>query len=397
MELPLSQYPYPNDTTISGFLESAQTSLHNFGIVGVHEASVLPRTLQVYDALADARRLSLRVYAMLECETRNSFCLHDQVPDHRRQIPEPHYKKMGKTGHPILRSVKLFADGALGSRGAALLEPYSDDPTTSGTLLVEPPELKRVAGEWIRAGWQVNIHAIGDRANRAAVDALIEGLGSLCQSGESEEERLECILSHQRRLRCRIEHAQIVSPEDQVRIHKYGIIASIQPTHAISDSRYAEDRLGPERLESSAYRIKTFLQNKGRIVLGSDFPVESPDVVAGMRAAVLRKDVEGREFLKEEGIDWDSALKGFTTGPAYGAGLEKVAGTIECGKWADWVVVRDVKEWYGKEKPILEQEQGEEKLELAKIESGYGEWQIRETWTRGKRVYKKESEVEVEA
>ncbi|TGZ83528.1 hypothetical protein EX30DRAFT_84153 [Ascodesmis nigricans] len=304
MTLPFSFYPPPNSTTLSSYLTTAQSHLHSYGIVGVHDASVPASTLRLYDALADANKLSLRVYAMHECSTRNSFCLNDphEVPPHRRNLSLEHQiHHLQSTGHPILRAVKLFSDGALGSRGAALLEPYTDDPTTSGTLLVTPEHLTNVTTSWIQAGWQVNIHAIGDRANRVALDALITGLRSLCTNSSSsssdddddDDDITTCIQSHQHHLRTRIEHTQIITPSDQSRLLTHHILPSLQPTHAISDSRYALSRLGPDRLTSSAYRIKSFLRPENNtsngIVMGSDFPVESPDVVAGMRAAVGRR------------------------------------------------------------------------------------------------------------
>ena len=320
MNLPLSVYPQPTLEQRTARLLAAQTKLHSFGIVGVHDAGVPRENLELYNDLADAGNLTLRVYAMHECAERNTFC-----PEEARRIER-------EDGLLTSRSVKLFADGALGSWGAALLDPYTDDTTTSGTLLITGANLRNVTKSWFKHGYQVNIHAIGDLANRLAIQAHMEALATACADNSTS-----CLANQQTTRRLRIEHAQIIDPADQAKMHAVGIIPSIQPTHATSDSRYVEERLGRERTEGSAYRMRSLLPVP--LNLGSDFPVESPDIVAGIRAAVERKGWQGKVFGKAERLEFEQALRGFTRGPAYAAGLEKDVGSVEAGKWADWVVV----------------------------------------------------------
>ncbi len=171
-------------------------------------------------------------------------------------------------------------DGALGSWGSAMIEPYSDRPDTSGSLLVNASTLTSLARSWASEGYQVNIHAIGDLANRLAIDAMTAALRDQCP-GES-------LADCQARHRFRIEHSQIVHPDDQKRMHEIGIIPSIRPTHATSDMKYAESRLGKARTGTEAYRMKSFLDIKP--VLGSDFPVEPPNPFEGLYAAIRRKN-----------------------------------------------------------------------------------------------------------
>lgn len=259
-----------------------------------------------------------------------------------------------------------------------MLEPYSDRPDTSGSLLVNATTLTDLARSWASFGYQVNIHAIGDLANRLAVDALEEALKTVCPG---EEELSEC----QARRRFRIEHAQIIHEDDQMRIHAVGIIPSIQPTHATSDMAYAELRLGPERTAREAYRMRSLLDVNP--ILGSDFPVEPPNPFQGIYAAVARKSphtglgaggsTDG--WYTDEALDLDDALLGFTKGPAFGAFMEGKAGLIKEGAFADWVVL---------DEPL-------EDLELEQLR----DFHVRETWVAGRRVYERslddESEVEL--
>lgn len=260
-------------------------------------------------------------------------------------------------------------DGALGSWGSAMLEPYSDAPSTTGSLLVDAETLTNLTSLWSAASWQVNIHAIGDLANRLAVDAFTTALHALCSPSEPLS---VCQALH----RFRIEHAQIIHPDDQRRIHQLGIIPSIQPTHATSDMKYALSRLGASRLSSSAYRMKSLLDV--RPVLGSDFPVEPPNPFHGMYAAVARRDpatglgspdATDHGWHMEEALSMEEALKGFTKGPAYGAFMEGKAGSITEGGFADWIVL-------------------DEQLpsDLAHVED-LRKLKVRQTWVGGKRVY----------
>lgn len=258
-------------------------------------------------------------------------------------------------------------DGALGSWGSAMIEPYSDKPSSSGSLLVNATTLSRVTLDWARAGYQVNIHAIGDLANRLAIDAFEDAFKLLCPDSDPRE----CQNKH----RFRIEHSQIIHPDDQRRMADFGIIPSIQPTHATSDMGYAESRLGPQRTKDEAYRMRSLLPL--RPVLGSDFPVEPASIFEGMYAAMTRRSPKtGRDpsggkigWYPEETLTLDEALEGFTVNPAYGAFLEGKAGVIEVGAYADWVVLDEP----------LESMDSEALRKLA----------VKETWVGGKRVYQR--------
>jgi predicted amidohydrolase YtcJ len=248
-----------------------------------------------------------------------------------------------------------------------MIEPYSDKPSSSGTLLVNATTLSKLTLDWATAGYQVNIHAIGDLANRNAIDAFEAALKALCPDSDLRH----CQESH----RFRIEHSQIVHPNDQRRMVELGIIPSIQPTHATSDMGYAETRLGSERTKNEAYRMRSFLPL--RPVLGSDFPVEPPSIFEGMYAAMTRRsphtglDPSGGKdgWYPEETITFDQALAGFTINPAYGAFLDGQAGIIDVGAFADWVVL-------------------DEPLESLDPES-LRRARVRETWVGGRLVYKR--------
>lgn len=255
-----------------------------------------------------------------------------------------------------------------------MIEPYTDRPDTSGSLLVNASTLTSLARSWSAAGYQVNIHAIGDLANRLAIDALEAALKDLCPD---QQDLAAC----QSRHRFRIEHAQIIHPDDQKRMHELGIIPSIQPTHATSDMAYAERRLGGERTRQEAYRMRSLLDIGP--ALGSDFPVEPPNPFEGLYAAVTRKHPRtgagppGHEagWHVEEALTVEQALDGFTGGPARAAFLDGVAGVIKEGAFADWVV--------------LDHDIGEVDVEELR------HLKVRETWVGGKKVYeRRESEVE---
>lgn len=251
-----------------------------------------------------------------------------------------------------------------------MLSPYSDKPDTTGSLLVNASTLTSLARSWASAGYQVNIHAIGDLANRLAIDAMEAALKDVCPSNDLRPCQLA---SH----RFRIEHAQIIHPTDQARMRELGIIPSIQPTHATSDSVYAGLRLGPERVRTEAYRMRS-IWDLGP-VLGSDFPVEPANPFGGIYAAVTRRKpdtgVAGPPESSEgwcvgEALDIEQALYGFTAAPARGAFLENLSGAIEKGKWADWIVLDD-------------------KLEDMDVDD-IRRVRVRETWVGGRRVFKRE-------
>ncbi|KAH7092601.1 amidohydrolase family-domain-containing protein [Paraphoma chrysanthemicola] len=355
MDVVLEHYEKPSKEQKTTFVKNAMLELNKLGIVGMHDAGVTPNELRLYEELSETSDWNVRVNAMVECDVRNTFC-----PDAVKQV-------VTLDGKFQVRSVKLFGDGALGSWGSAMIEPYTDKSSSSGSLLVNASTLSSLTLDWAKEGYQVNIHAIGDLANRHAIDAFEAALKELCPDGNLRK----CQDKH----RFRIEHAQIIHPDDQRRMADLGIIPSIQPTHATSDMGYAESRLGVNRTKTEAYRMRSLLPL--RPVLGSDFPVEPPNILEGIYAAMTRRsprtglDPSGGKagWYPEETISLTEALKGFTLNPAYGAHLEGKAGVIDVGAYADWVVL-------------------DEPLESMDIEALLTAT-VRETWVGGKRVYKR--------
>ncbi|CAN8105804.1 unnamed protein product [Discula destructiva] len=357
MEYVMTFWPKPTMVRRTEFLKSAMQSLHSVGLVGMHDAGVSPDELRLYRELARTEAWTLRVYAMIECRERNTFC-----PDEMESYTDDE-------GLLSVKSVKLFADGALGSWGSAMIEPYTDRPDTSGSLLVNATTLTNLAQSWAREGYQINIHAIGDLANRLAIDAIEAALASTCPPpGDS-------LPTCQSQRRFRLEHAQIIHPADQARLKHLGILPSVQPTHATSDMKYAELRLGADRTAREAYRMRS-LREVG-LVLGSDFPVEPADPFQGIYAAVTRRSPatglgadsgKGKEgWHLEEALSLQEALGGFTEGPAWGGFMEGRAGAIQAGAWADWVVL---------DGPL-------EAVDIEELRT----LKVRETWVGGKRVY----------
>ncbi|KAL2016392.1 hypothetical protein VTK56DRAFT_3814 [Thermocarpiscus australiensis] len=363
MDLVTPLWPKPSPARKKAFVASAMRELHKVGLVGMHDAGVVPQDIALYEEMSRTEDWTLRVYAMIECMERNTFC------------PDEAVKVDREDGMLSVRSVKLFADGALGSWGSALIDPYTDRPDTSGSLLVNASTLTALAKSWSQAGFQVNIHAIGDSANRLAIDALEAALLDLCP--DHHHQPGNSLSACQSRHRFRIEHAQIIHPDDQRRMREIGIIPSIQPTHATSDMAYAARRLGEERTRTEAYRMRS-LRDIG-LVLGSDFPVEPPNPFEGVYAAVARRSPRtglgppGSEggWHAEEALTLEEALEGFTTGAARGAFLDGKAGAIRQGLFADWIV--------------LDFDIGAVDVEeLRRLK-------VRETWVGGKKVYDRES------
>ncbi|OCK79779.1 hypothetical protein K432DRAFT_382766 [Lepidopterella palustris CBS 459.81] len=357
MDLVMEHYPKPGKEKKKQFVRSAMKDLNSLGIVGIHDAGVTPEDLNMFEEMI-GEGWTVRVYGMLECKKRNTFCPNEALKITRED-------KMLE-----VRSVKLFADGALGSWGSAMIEPYSDHSWTSGSLLVNASMLTDLTHAWASAGYQVNIHAIGDLANRLAIDAISSALDLLCPGSP----RQEC----QRLHRFRIEHAQIIHPDDQKWMYDTGIIPSIQPTHATSDMSYAETRLGTKRTSEEAYRMRSLLPLNP--ILGSDFPVEPADPFQGIFAAVARRSPQtgldahgGRDgWYMDEALTLEEALRGFTIGPAYGAFLEGKAGIIEVGAFADWIVL-------------------DEPLETMDVD-GLRALRVREVWIAGKMVFERVDE-----
>jgi hypothetical protein len=216
-----------------------------------------------------------------------------------------------------------MADGALGSRGAALLEPYSDDPGNTGLMMLKKEDIERVARDAVAHGFQVNTHAIGDRANRTVLEAYG---AALC--GRNDR-------------RFRIEHAQVVAPQDFALFARYSIIASMQATHATSDMRWAPVRLGPDRVRG-AYAWRRFLTLGVPVPNGSDFPVEDPNPLWGFYAAITRQDREGNPpngWFPDQRMTREEALRSWTLEGAYAAFEENAKGSLAPGKLADFVML----------------------------------------------------------
>jgi predicted amidohydrolase YtcJ len=285
----------------------------SLGLTGVHEMGIDDDTVAAYRALAHDGKLPIRVYAYLAGAGRVDS-LPGRTPD----------RDPDGTAMFVLRGVKLFADGALGSRGAALLAPYDDDPGNTGLVVTSPEELARAAKIVAQAGFQLAVHAIGDRANRAVLDAF-----AAAGAGPGRD------------LRFRVEHAQVVAPEDVPRFAALGVVASMQPTHATSDMPWAEARVGPARIRG-AYAWRSILATGAHVAFGSDFPVEEPSPLLGLYAAVTRQDTQGRPpggWKPEQRLTLDEALRAFTVEPAWAAFAEAHRGAIAPGMVADLTVL----------------------------------------------------------
>jgi len=305
--------PPPDAAFRAEALARALAATASVGLTGVHDMGTSAADLDLFRRTADEGRLTLRVVAYADGD---STALDERCSGGAYLHP---------SGRVRMAGVKFYADGALGSRGAALLGPYSDDPANSG-ILVTPPE-KLLAGmqKARRCGLQVATHAIGDRGNRLVLDDYAAVLGK------------DAATDH----RWRIEHAQVVSLEDIPRFAGLRVIASMQPTHATSDMPWAEARLGRERL-AGAYAWRRFERAGVRLALGSDFPVESPDPRLGLYAAVTRQDLSGRPpggWLPDQRLTPAEALRGFTTDAAWAAFMENEVGRLAPGLRADFVLL----------------------------------------------------------
>jgi predicted amidohydrolase YtcJ len=275
--------------------------------------------VDIFKKLYAAGTIKLRIYKAVYGPGPNATRLMNEGPT------------VGAFGNRLtVRTIKVVSDGALGSRGAALLGPYSDAPATSGFLTVKVEELRPMLVEALRKGIQVETHAIGDKANRFILDEY--------------ETALKAVPASERKVadpRWRVEHAQIVNPADIPRFAKLGIIPSMQPSHAIGDLFFAPSRLGIERL-AGAYAWESFIKSGVVVPGGSDAPVERGEPMIEFYAAVARKDQKGfsgEGWHPEEAVTRQQALKMFTIWPAYAAFEEKLRGTIEVGKLADFTIL----------------------------------------------------------
>ena len=306
--------PQPTQADLRDALKAALSHMNSVGLTGVGDAGINAAQAAVYRQLADQGLLTVRIYAMIRDTGADFQALSQRGP------------LIGYAQDTLnIRAVKLFADGALGSRGAALLAPYSDMPTQNGLLFMSERQMQDKIETALRAGYQVNVHAIGDAANHEVLDAFEGAYKSV--GG--------------RQLRNRIEHAQVVTPADIPRFKQLDLIASMQPTHATSDKNMAEDRIGPQRLKG-AYAWRTFLDQGTRIAGGSDFPVESDNPFFGLHAAVTRTDHSGQPpggWHPEQAMTLLEAFRAFTLDAAYAEHQENSLGSLERGKWADFILI----------------------------------------------------------
>lgn len=296
-------------------LTIAMQSAVEHGLTGVHDAGITLAEFRRYQRLADRGAMPLRVTAMAggDGDALDLLC-RDGLYRHA-------------SGRLQMRSVKLYADGALGSRGAAMLADYSDDHGNRGLELMSPEAMNAAVDKAKRCGVQAATHAIGDRGNRNTLDAYARALGNDA-SGDH---------------RWRIEHAQVLAPEDLPRLARLHVIASMQPTHATSDMPWAEDRVGPARIVG-AYAWRQLRDSGARLALGSDFPVESVDPRLGLSAAATRADAQGLPiggWYPNEKLTAFEALRGFTLDAAYAGFAENEVGSLEVGKRADFVVFEE--------------------------------------------------------
>ena len=283
------------------------------GLTGVHDMGVSAEDLALMRDFAEAGRLPLRINAYAD---GNQQALQDLCANGL-------YQHGG--GRLQMHGVKLFMDGALGSRGAALLQDYSDDPHNRGLLVTSPEDFEKAVRKADQCGVQVATHAIGDRGNRIVLDTYERVLGE------------RAVQDH----RWRIEHAQVLALEDIPRFRSLGLIASMQPTHATSDMPWAQDRLGLGRI-AGAYAWRRFLEAGVPLALGSDFPVESSDPRLGLYAAVSRQDLKGQPaggWLPDQRLRVEEALRGFTAGAAYAGRDEQRVGRLSAGMRADFLIL----------------------------------------------------------
>ncbi len=302
--------PQPDKEAQIKDLKVAEKICFSYGLTTVNDAGLNRATIDLIDSLHQAGDLQIRIYAMLS--------------NNRDNLDYYLKKGISKTERLNIRSVKVYGDGALGSRGAALKAPYSDKPGHYGAMVTPINEIEAVAKKLAESDFQMNTHAIGDSSNAFVLRTYKK------------------VLQGKKDRRWKIEHAQVVAPQD-FDYFEHGIIPSIQPTHATSDMYWAKDRLGAERIKG-AYAYKTLLQKAGLLALGTDFPVEQVSPFLTFYAAVSRQDQNGypeNGFFSDQRLSREETLKGMTIWAAYSNFEEGEKGSLEPGKWADFTVLSE--------------------------------------------------------
>lgn len=337
--------PATSAQSVSNALDAAGKHLLSLGITSTHDAGIDKTTWQVYKQRAELGTLPLRIVAMLSAAS----------PDLSAMLKAGRYQDA--QDFLSIRSVKIYADGALGSRGAALIEEYADRANHFGLMLETQQKLEELFTLTFKNGFSANTHAIGDRANKIVLDAY-----------QNVFKQTGGIL-----LRNRMEHAQIVSPEDIPRFKTLKIIPSMQPVHATSDMHMAEQRLTDKQLQG-AYAWQTFLDQGSTIAAGSDYPVELANPFDGLYSAITRMDhnqLPENGWRASEVLSREDALRAFTLGGAYAAHQEFKVGSLEQGKWADFILI-------------------DQDYFKVPIEQLY-KTQVLQTWIAGKLRYQKDS------
>ena len=314
MHLVSRAMPPPTRADFSRRILAGQELVLKQGLTGVHAMALTPGEIEAYRDLDRDGRLKLRVYGMASPPPKDPASFVAQPP-----------LKSGPGVRFELRGIKLFIDGAMGSRGGLLFEPYSDDPGNRGLLLMTPEVLEATTAEALRNGWQVATHAIGDRGNALVLGAYEAARRAVPGAKDP---------------RLRVEHAQVVRKSDVPRFRALGVIASMQPSHAIDDMRWADARLGPGRV-AGAYAWRWFLDGGVPLAFGSDFPVAVVNPFYGIYAALTREDEDGRPpggWHSDQKMSLDETLRAFTTGSAYAAFAEDRLGVLKPGLRADLTV-----------------------------------------------------------
>lgn len=308
--------PPMSQSQIEKALKLAHQECLKYGLTSVHEARVTQQMLDAFHSLKEKGELDIRIYAMLDWTDED---LIDSYLEKGPEIDPDHLL--------TARCVKIFVDGALGSRGAAFFEPYSDDPSTSGVIETPEESVMKLTKRSLLSGFQVAVHAIGDRGNRITLDAYRKALSEVPVKD----------------YRLRVEHAQVVALEDIPKFAPLGIVISMQPPHATSDMPWAETRIGPQRIKG-AYAWRSFFDTGVHLTLNSDFPGESLNPFFGMYAAETRQSPDGHPvggWYPKQILTRAEVLKAYTVEAAYSGFEETIKGKIVKGMLADFIILSD--------------------------------------------------------